>query len=660
MKKYQALIAFAVLSLTWAHADLPLRHVTLFNSGVGYFERQGIVHGDELVELQFQKEQINDVIKSLVVIDRDGGSVSAVTYDAPDPLERTLRSFAVNLADNPSIAQLLDRMRGAPVRVKASARDHQGRILGVEHHHRREGDTELTVSVLNLHTDQGLRPVRLDEVQELEVLDPAIAQDFRAALSVLAAQMDQTRKAVRLQFAGEGERRIRAAYMLETPVWKTSYRLVLNDDELLLQGWAHVANMTDDDWDDVHVSLVSGRPISFIQNLYDPIYVKRPEVKMELFDGITPQEYARRVDAMQVDSPLTMRGLYSARAAPGRARMLGADARMDFELQAPAAVGEEAGELFQYVVADPVSIPRQSSAMLPIVQTTVEGKPLSIYNENVHKRHPLNGLEMKNTSDVYLMQGPVTVFEGGIYAGDARLPDTRMGESRLLSYAVDLATDVSAEWLSGPREIVQMRIVHNSLFAQREHQQTTTYQIRNVRDRDRLLILEHPYTPGWDLIMPEEEPERTSDVYRFRVPLTANESKEFSVTTRQVQEQEISLSTLRPSRIEFYLRQTDALTPELRDALRELAARQQELADLTRRREGLETNIAEITKEQERIRQNMAVVQRPSESFSMWERKLIEQERELERLNSELREVREAELDKTRQLNDWLAQLTVE
>lgn len=658
--KLKALCVFVVIvSAVYSQAErLPLRHVTMFNSGVAYFEREGAITDSDQVELRFRREQINDVIKSLVVLDRDGGRVSAVTYDAPDPLERTLRSFAVDLSDNPSLSELLNRLRGATVRVKASARDYEGRVMGVEQQTRKEDDVVFTDHILNLFTKQGIRPVQLDEVQELDVLDEAVNRDFQSALAVLTGQMDQSRKGVRLHFVGEGARRVHVAYMLENPIWRTSYRVVLDDDTLFLQGWGHVENMTDDDWDTVSVSLVSGRPISFIQNLYDPIFVQRPEVKHQLHEDVKPPEYDR---ALAPAAPMMVRASAPAERRE-RARFALEDAWGEDDPwagQVAMAVGEATGELFQYVVDEPVSIPRQSSAMLPIVQAELRGEPLSIFNEAVQARHPLNGLRMENTSDVFLLQGPITVFEGGLYAGDARMPDMQPGEERYLGYAVDLATEVAVEWERAPQRIVQLKIVRGVLHARRELREMATYRIRSTRDSERVLLIEHPVKPGWDLLEPDEAPERTRDQYRFRMKLEPDAARKFPVVQRRIQEETVALSTLRPDRVEYYVRQ-QAISPALKEVMQEWMARQTALAELEKSRKGVEQSIQEITKEQDRIRQNMSVVQRPSESFSMWERKLIEQEDTLSRLNAELRALRDEEAEMKRSMNEWMAQLTIE
>ena len=105
---------------------------------------------------------------------------------------------------------------------------------------------------------------------------------------------DQDKKPVTINFTGDGERHVRIGYVVETPVWKTSYRLILPagaQDKPKIQGWAIVENQTDNDWNGVQLSLVSGRPISFIQDLYQPLYIPRPVVQPELYVSLTPQQY---------------------------------------------------------------------------------------------------------------------------------------------------------------------------------------------------------------------------------------------------------------------------------------------------------------------------------------------------------------------------------
>ncbi len=253
-----------------------------------------------------------------------------------------------------------------------------------------------------------------------------------------------------------------------------------DDEKPFLQGWAIVENTTEQDWNDVNLTLVSGRPISFIMDLYQPLYAQRPVVQPELYASLRPQMYdqdlaaaneefrksAESKDAAPADRLARSRAGRMAGGAFGAARGLAAPAapaagddlqlgvRVDAEKLAELnlaqggqslAQGGDVGELFQYTIATPVTLPRQQSAMLPIVNGSVEGTKVSIYNQSVHAKHPLNGLKLKNTTKLHLMQGPVTVFDGGAYAGDAKIEDLQPDTERLISYALDLDTEVAPE-----------------------------------------------------------------------------------------------------------------------------------------------------------------------------------------------------------------------
>ena len=148
------------------------------------------------------------------------------------------------------------------------------------------------IDVLNLKTATGLRSIPLHAIVEFRLLDEKLDKEFQDALAVLATAHTNDKKAVTLNFTGKGRRTVRVGYIQESPVWKTSYRLVLDDkDTPLLQGWAIVENTTEHDWKDVTVTLVSGRPISFIMDLYEPLYVNRPSVVPELFASLTSRTY---------------------------------------------------------------------------------------------------------------------------------------------------------------------------------------------------------------------------------------------------------------------------------------------------------------------------------------------------------------------------------
>jgi hypothetical protein len=223
--------------------SLPITRVVLFNSGVGYFSRSGEVVDDARVDLMFPEQDVNDLLKSMALEDFNNGRIAAISYDSREPISRTLSSFAINLNGNPTFAGILSQMRGERVDVVLTpgASNQPGKltgaIVGVEKQRVVQGSAPIEVEVLNMWCSEGLRSVKLPEIQQLKFANPVIESEFRRALDVLALGHDSQKKAVSLHFAGEGKRKVQVGYVIEAPIWKTSYRLVLDDkNKPYLQG----------------------------------------------------------------------------------------------------------------------------------------------------------------------------------------------------------------------------------------------------------------------------------------------------------------------------------------------------------------------------------------------------------------------------------------
>jgi hypothetical protein len=278
--------------------SLPVSRVVLFNSGVGYFSRSGEVEGDARVDLTFPESDVNDLLKSMVLEDFGKGRISAVSYDSREPITRTLSSFAVNLNGEPTFSGILSQLRGERIEVAVSptASNQPGKltgtIVGVERQKVPSGSAVIDAEVLNVWCAEGMRAVKVTDIQSLRFSNPVIESEFRRALETLALSHDSQKKSVQLHFAGEGKRKVQVGYVVEAPIWKTSYRLLLSEKEKpYLQGWAMVENPTDEDWNGVKMALISGRPISFRMDLYNPLYINRPVVEPELFASLRPVTY---------------------------------------------------------------------------------------------------------------------------------------------------------------------------------------------------------------------------------------------------------------------------------------------------------------------------------------------------------------------------------
>src|SRR6185437_2903901 len=390
--------------------------------------------------------------------DLDGGHISTVSYDSNAPIERTLKSFAVNLTTNPTFSQILNQARGEKVEVVLQQTNATqpgtltGTLIGCEKQKQAVGGKDtIEVELLNMWCADGMRSLKMPEVQRVRFLNPILDSEFKKALETLALSHDTQKKSVSVNFVGEGKREVRVSYVVENPIWKTSYRLVLDKKtkKPFLQGWAVVENPTDEDWKDVRMALVSGRPISFQMDLYQPLYVTRPVVEMELFASLRPVAYSggmkdeKAAVAGRAGAAFGFDGKPGASKGEGQGKdralresyrrverdsvyadkskqML--NGRMDLRAGVSSvASAAKLGDFFQYAIDKPVNLARQKSALLPIINKDVEGTRVSIYNERTQAKFPLLGLKFKNTSGLHLMQGPITVFEGSNYAGDARI-----------------------------------------------------------------------------------------------------------------------------------------------------------------------------------------------------------------------------------------------
>jgi hypothetical protein len=548
--------------------NLPITRVVLFNSGVGYFSRSGEVEGDARVDLTFPENDINDLLKSMVLEDFGKGRISAVSYDSREPIARTLSSFAINLNGNPTFSGILSQLRGERIEVAVSptAANQPGKltgtIVGIEHQKVPAGTQTIDAEVLNMWCAEGMRAIKMTDIQSLRFSNPVIEGEFRRALEVLALSHDSQKKSVQLHFAGEGKRKVQVGYVIEAPIWKTSYRLVLAEKEKpYLQGWAMVENPTDEDWSNVKMALVSGRPISFKMDLYIPLYINRPTVEPELFASLRPVTYrggfgksddqSRKQDAAiqklqkaiderapeqdqkkEEKERFFMEGMDDSRKkahAKDVAKELAS--RINTGSVGNVATAGALGDTFQYVIDHPVTLNRQKSALLPIVGKDIEGSKVSIYNENVQVKHPLLGLRFKNTSGAHLNQGPITVFEGSTYAGDTRVLDVQPNEERLVSYAIDLGTEVDPKAGPGAQKITSVKAVKGIITTVTKVTDEKTYKVVNRSQTDRTLLIEHPNRTSqqFKLVDTPKPVEDTPEVFRFQLPVKAGETKSFAV-----------------------------------------------------------------------------------------------------------------------------------
>jgi hypothetical protein len=431
------------------------------------------------------------------------------------------------------------------------------------------------------------------------------------------------------------------------------------------------------------MALVSGRPISFQMDLYQPLYVTRPVVEMELFASLRPVAYSGGLQ--DENAALTKLEEFRWRGADRKQGQGKAGESKDRAIPAYVKAGDYArktkeslyepmnlangvsasasaarlGDFFQYAIDKPVSLARQKSALLPIINKNVEGTRVSIYNEKTQAKFPLLGLKFKNTSGLHLMQGPITVFEGSNYAGDARILDLQPNEERLISYAIDLGTEVNPVPSTDNGRLTQVKAVKGILYTTTKLRESKTYTIKNRNDEERLVLLEHPVRNEFKLVSTTKPQETASDCYRFQVKVAAGKTETQTVTEERIINSNVQLTNLDDNTIRHFISQTvtnDQVKEGLKKAMElrwTLAKTQQEIGELQRQ-------LNTIVNDQPRLRANMKELPQNSEAFKRIVKKFNDQETQIETYQADVKKLQGVEHQQRKAYEDYLAGFSAE
>lgn len=607
----QILSTMMAATMMMSGAELPVTRIVIYKNGVAYYERSGAIAAGATAQLEFKTEQMNDVLKSLVVEDRSGGGIAQVRYELDEPLEKKLADAGVRLPDQQALALLLDQWRGARIELTFAGAALKGAILSGrlaaagDHGQRQE---------LTLLLDTGeIRLVTLENASGIRLEDPRLQQQLQAALLAYAQSRSQEKRTVFIDAAGSGARTLAARYVVPAPIWKSSYRLTLPETgEAALEGWAIVENNTGEDWSKVELTVVSGKPVSFISQLYEPRYVRRQVASLrdeeaaapELHEGAVRQEMAMvAAEANEMRAKAARQGavMDSVTFAAGRPAPAAPAPMMSSVAVATAA--REAGELFEYRFANPVSARRGESLLLPFVQQKIAARRLLVYSDR-SSAHPRAAAELTNNTGKTLDGGPITVAQSGAYAGEALMETFKAGDKRLISYAVDLGTRLTTKLDSGAavtREITARRGIITTRTAV---EVKTTYTINNVDARAKTLVVEHPINASMKLMSPSAS-ETTTDNYRFNVSLPANGNQALTVIEERELMQTTQVNSMTPDALVSFL-QNKALSAAARKQLEEIAARKREAAAADSELRTTQARVTEIARDQDRIRQNLS------------------------------------------------------
>src|SRR5262249_24347846 len=326
---------------------------------------------------------------------------------------------------------------------------------------------------------------------------------------------------------------------------------------------------------------------------------------------------------------------------------------------ASAASASKLGDYFQYAIDHAVTLPRQKSALLPIVGKDVQGQRLSIYNERTHPKFPLLGLALTNSTGLHLTQGPVTVFEGSTYAGDARIADLQKGERRLLSYAIDLGTQVHAVPQPSIGRMTSVKIIKGVVHTTTKLREAKTYTIANRSDTDRSILIEHPNRTDFKLTGKDKPWETAADVHRFKVAVPAGKTVPFAVS----EEKDFGSSVVLTNSDDHFMRvviNDQVTSAKVKEALAKALELRGRLAATQREVQQQERELKVITDDQTRLRANLREVPPQAEAHKRYLKKFDDQETQIEGLQAKIKQLHDGEHAQRKDYENFLANLNVE
>jgi hypothetical protein len=748
---------------------LPVKRVVLYKNGVGYFEHSTRVRGTLDLNIDFTSAQLNDALKSLTVVDLGDGRITGVRFNSVAPLSERLKTLRLPLGEDASRNDLLEALRGTRVEIRSGTAGTTGKVLGLDVKKKfgASPDHMEEVSVLTLVTDAGeVRSFDLGPGTSVRIADRELADEVNRYLNLIGSAKAVDLRRLTISAAGTGEREIFVSYISEVPVWKSTYRILLDAkhaDKPLVQGWAVVDNTIGEDWKDVQLSLVAGAPQSFVQNISQPMYVRRPEVALPASAMLTPQTHESAMNAVEPPPPppaalaeymklapgvaggigsgggnaalsgnvkdqsgadipgtqVTVRNnrtgatqtattdsngnyrltnlqsgeskvvlsrpgfkdlttnvrLYSGRAQQINSTLSVGNVTETVEVSAEAgfnasevaslplvqlAEAKEVGDFFEYDLKGKVTIGKNQSALVPILQSRIDTEKVTLWNEDSNE--PLRALWLDNTSGLEFDAGSFNILDEGTFAGEGMLAPLRPGEKRLISYAADPAVRVKVVETPTEKPFSRVQIIKGVMIMTREQRESKTYTISNSDAAPRDVIVEHTVRPDWKLADGTKPVETTGSLYRFRVKAEPKAGAQLVVEEYHPLDTRVELSDISDREVTL-LTDQKRMTPELQQAIKTVLDQKSVIDGLDAKLQVRHQEVNSITSDQGRIRENMKALKGSVEEKALlqrYTRRLDEQEDRLGVLRSQIADLTTKRQQASDQLDKILAEISLD
>ncbi len=743
-------------------ARLPVKRVVLYKNGVGYFEHAARVHGTQDLNIDFTTAQLNDVLKSLTAVDLGDGHVSSVRYNSIAPLDERLKSLRLPFGEQVTQAEYLSALRGARVEVHSGSATATGRLLSVEKIHRQRGKDDFEdVTSFSIVTDSGeMRSFDLVPGTSVRIAERELTEEVSRYLALISSSRARDVRRMSFTASGTGDREVFVSYISEVPVWKSTYRIIFPEksgEKPLLQGWAIVDNTIGEDWKDVQLSLVAGAPQSFVQNISQPFYSRRPEIPLPESAMLTPQSHEATMqfdrleqfaklgtppggsnattglsgmvkdptgavvpgarvtvrneetgvsqvattDAQgryrfndvqagnsaifvvspgfqkynlstvylgigrnnEIDATLSVGNASETVEVQGRTAMVqteNSEVSVAAEATGSEAEGKSAGDFFEYKIKQKITIGKNQSALVPILQGHIEADRVTLWNRD---SAPLRALWIKNTTGQVLDAGSFNVLESDTFAGEGVLETIHPDERRLLSYAADAAVHVKYSDESSEKPYSRIRIIKGTMRLTKEQRSVSKFTIRNADADSRQVIVEYPLQQSWKLAPGTPAPEESSETYqRFRVPVDAGKTAELIVEAIHPEEETYELTNLDDDEVTL-LAEQKRMSPAMQQAFDRVLKQKQKVQAISIQIGERKRESDQIAGDQARIRENMKALKGSSEEKALLQRyvgQLDSQEGRLASLRKEMADLTTQQSAANVELDRMITEISVD
>jgi len=760
-----------------------VKRVVLYKNGVGYFEHSARVHGNQELNIDFTTGQLNDVLKSLTVVDLGEGRISSIRYNSIAPLDERLKSLRLPFGEQITQADFLSALRGARVEVRSGSVTAAGKLLSVENEQRTtDKGVAYTVTKFSIITDAGeMRNFELGPGTSVRLAERDLNDEVGKYLNLIGSSRARDLRRMTISATGSGDRNIFVSYISEVPVWKSTYRIILPekaDEKPLLQGWAIVDNTVGEDWKDVQLSLIAGAPQSFIENISQPYYTRRPVIALPPSVMLTPQEHegtltepagpppppgvapsegrgiaggisvpgprglrgavtdttgaviggarvtiTNRQTGSSQTSITDARGVYQVYGLPeGRYRIsisspgfrtqvvnasiangltTQADAMLsvgsasetvEVESEASAvgspingrnfdrleqyakiqqlngalanqkieAESKDLGDYFEYNIKQPITIGKNQSALVPILQAHIEAEKVSIWNEN--SKEIRRALWITNSSGLTLDSGTFNILDRDTFAGEGLIETVHPSERRLISFAGDPALRITMETEFNEKPATHVRIAKGMMILTREQRDKRKYTVHNADTQPRQVVIEHPAREGWKLAEGAKPEETTASFLRFRVAVGPNQTEELKIEEFHPDFAQYELTNLNDDQVALITKETTP-SPALMDVFRRVLAQKNQISVLDAQIRSRQSEIESITKDQARVRENMKVLKGSPEEKALlqrYTRQLDSQEDRLNTLNKEISDLQQKQDKANAELDEMVQQVVLD